>query len=98
MKLLEAKPIKIGDKEYPLKKSARAYLKFEEMSGHSIDKFDSTMKDSLNFLYSCLWGGGTRVSFDEFLDLIDSEDIMDLVERFILSMAGPVTGKKQKPK
>jgi hypothetical protein len=98
MKLLETKYIKIEEKEYPLKKSARAYLKFEEISGHAIDRFDSSTKDSLNFLYACFWGGGSRISFDEFLELIDNENITDLIHKFTTAMSeGDVlTEKKQR--
>jgi hypothetical protein len=95
MKLLETKTIKIGDKDYPIKKSARTYLKFEELSGHSIDHFDSSMREGIYFFYSCLWGGGLRISYDEFLDLIDDEDINILIVSFINLMSEP-TEKKQK--
>jgi hypothetical protein len=96
---LETKSIKIGDKSYPLKKSARAYLKFEELSGHSINDFDSSTKDTLNFLYSCFWGGGSRITLDEFLDLIDDEDITELADRFTAIIVDKTdTKKKQTPR
>jgi hypothetical protein len=94
MKPLETKYIKIGDKDYPFKNTARAFLKFEELSNHSIDAFDGSTKDGLNFLYSCFWGGGSRIVFDDFLELIDNEDVNDLIARFIKVMAEPVTEKK----
>lgn len=98
MKPLEEKSIKIGDNNYTLKKSARAYLKFEELSGHSINEFDSTTKDSINFFYACFWGGGSRITFDEFLDLIDNEDIAELISRFTAIIVDKVTAKKQTPR
>ena len=95
MKPLETKTIKLGDKDYPIKKSARAYLKFDEMAGHSIDLFDNSTKDSLYFLYSCFWGGGLRVSFDEFLDLIDNEDTLELIRKFVDIMKEPAAPEKK---
>jgi hypothetical protein len=99
MKPLETKSIKIGDNSYPLKKSARAYLKFEELSKHSINDFDSSTKDTINFLYSCFWGGGSRITLEEFLDLIDDENLTELADRFISIIVDKTdTKKKQIPR
>lgn len=92
---IEQKLITIGSQDYPIKKSARAYLKFEEISGHSIDSYDGSTKDAFSFLYSCLWGGGSRISYDEFLDLIDDEDVNALIVSFVKKMAEPVTSEKK---
>lgn len=91
---IEIKQIKIAGENYPLKKSARAYLKFEEVSGHSIDFFDGSTKDGFNFLYACLWGGGSRISFDDFIELIDNEDVNELIQRFVAMMKEKATEKK----
>ena len=97
MKPLETKIIKIAGKDFPVKKSPRAYLKFEEISGHSISEFDGTTKDSLYFLYSCLWGGSYRGSWEDFLELTDDESPMDLINSFVKLMSEPApTEKKQK--
>lgn len=95
---LEVKNIFIRGSKYDIKKSPRAYLKFEELSQHSISDFDSSTKDSLHFLYSCLWGGGLRISYDEFLDLIDDEDIALLIGTFIKAITSqtPVKEKKKR--
>jgi|WetSurMetagenome_2_1015567.scaffolds.fasta_scaffold449298_2 hypothetical protein len=92
---IEQKFIKIGEQDYPIKKSARAYLKFEEISGHSIDSYDGSTKDAFSFLYSCLWGGGSRISYEDFLDLIDNEDVNKLIISFVKKMSEPASEKKQ---
>jgi hypothetical protein len=92
---IEQKFIKIGEQDYSIKKSARAYLKFEEITGHSIDSYDGSTKDAFSFLYSCLWGGGSRISYEDFLDLIDNEDVNKLIASFVKKMSEPVSEKKQ---
>lgn len=97
MKLLQEKKIKINETEYPLRKNARCYLTFEEMTGHSIDLYQNTTKDGLSFFYACLIGGGLRISFEEFLDLLNEENIDILISEFVKTMNETVTEEK-KPK
>jgi hypothetical protein len=92
---IETKIVKIAGVNYSVKKNARACLKFEELSGHSIELYDNTAKDMVHFLYSCLWGGGSRISLDEFLDLIDDEDLSVLVMAYISAFNEP-SGEKKK--
>jgi len=92
---IEIKYVKIAGKDCAVKKNARALLKFEELSGHSIELYDNTAKDMVNFLYSCFWGGGSRISLDEFLDLIDNEDLTSLVMAYIKAFNEPQPEKKK---
>ena len=96
MKLLETKFIKIREVDYPIKKSVRAYLKFEELAGHPIEEYKNSTKEGIIFFYSCIWGGGSRISYDEFLDLIDDVDIQELIRTFIKLMSETITEKKPK--
>jgi hypothetical protein len=73
MKLLRIATIKIGEKDYPVKRSIRAYLTFEALSGHSIEDFKETMQDSVLFFFCCFQSGGNKQTYEEFLDLIDED-------------------------
>jgi hypothetical protein len=95
MKLLETKQIELKGKFHSLKKCARAYLKFLELTGRSIDKFDNSIQDGLYFFYACLWGAGSRISWDEFLDLIEDVDVNDLIITFA-NLMSESTEKKAK--
>jgi hypothetical protein len=73
MKLLRTAIIKIGSKEYLVKRSIRAYLTFGELSGHSIEDFEETIKDVVLFFFSCFQSAGNKETYDQFLDLIDDD-------------------------
>jgi hypothetical protein len=96
--MIDEKIIKISGKDYPVRKNARAYLTFQELTGHSISLYDSSTKDTVTFMYSCLVGGGLRCSFDDFLAIIDNEDFDDLTQKFANLVVNKTTEKKQKPR
>jgi len=76
MKLLETKKIKIGDKEYPVRMSLRAMIEFENMSGHSISTME-TLQDMTMIFYCTLKAGGSAMTYDEFMDIVDdSPDVL----------------------
>jgi hypothetical protein len=93
MKLLRTATIKIGEKDFQVKRSIRAYLTFEALSGHSIEDFEETMKDSVLFFFSCFQSGGNKQTYEEFLDLIDEDP--DSITAFLEAMTEK-TEKKQK--
>lgn len=72
MKLLKSKNIKIGDKEYPVKISIRAMIEFENLSGHSISKVE-TLQDIIFIFYCAVKAGGSDMTYDQFMDLIDDK-------------------------
>jgi hypothetical protein len=70
MKLLETKSVKINGTDYPLKMTMRAMIEFEKLSGHTISTV-STLEDVTIMFYCTVKAGGAKLSYDEFLDLID---------------------------
>jgi hypothetical protein len=93
MKLLRTATIKIGENNYPVKRSIRAYLMFEELSGHSIEDFEETLKEVVIFFFSCFQSGGNKQTYDEFLDLIDNDP--DSIKSFSDAM---IDKAEKKPK
>lgn len=93
MKLLKTAIIKINGKDYPVKRSIRAYLTFEEMTGHSIEDFQETMKEVVTFFFSCFQSAGNKQTYQEFIDLIDDDP--DSIKLFSDSMLEKAE-KKQK--
>jgi hypothetical protein len=81
MKLLEKKFIKIGNKKYPILKSVRAFIMFNELSGHDISQTNETIQDIIYFFYCCFYAGGTHITYEEFLDLIDNQP--ELISEFV---------------
>ena len=90
MKLLRTATIKISGNDYTVKRSIRAYLTFEALSGHSIEDFEETMHDSVLFFFSCFQSGGNKQTYEEFLDLIDDDP--DSITDFL----GAMTEKSEK--
>lgn len=63
--------VKIKDKEITLKFSFRAYMFFEDITGHSFT--GATMGETVTFLYCVVLASCDEysVKFDDFLDAID---------------------------
>ena len=93
MKLLETKIIKIGDKEYPTKLTARAMIGYETLTGHPITVL-KTIEDRTYLFYVCLKAGGTDITYDAFLDLIDN--CPAVIGEFFDLFTGDEPEKKQK--
>jgi hypothetical protein len=90
MKLLEAKKVKIGESEYPVKMSIRAMIDYENLTGHSVTKVD-TIEDITKLFYCTIKAGGSALSYDQFLDLID--DNPGSITEFSNAMGEPVEKK-----
>jgi hypothetical protein len=86
MKLLEAKNVKIGETEYPVKMSVRAMISYESLSGHSITKVES-VEDVTKLFYCTIKAGGSELSYEQFLDLLD--DNPGAIAEFSNVMAQP---------
>jgi len=84
MKLLEEKKIKISGTEYPLRMSYRAMIEFETISGHSISTLES-IKDVTILFYCTLRAGGSDMTYEQFMDLIDNQ--LGIVNEFSALMA-----------
>jgi len=65
--------VKIKDKEVELKFSFRAYMFFEDITGHSFS--GATMGETVTFLYCVVLASckDYTVKFDDFLDAIDED-------------------------
>jgi hypothetical protein len=72
MKLLQTKPIKIGDKEYPIKMSIRAMIEYETLSKKSISVIE-TLQDITTIFYCTVRAGGADMTYEQFMDLIDDK-------------------------
>lgn len=72
MELLETKLIKIGDKEYPIKMTLRSMINFQKHTGKSIDDM-STLEDVTIYFYYTFKAGGSEMTYDEFMDMIDDK-------------------------
>lgn len=65
--------VKIKDKEITLRFSFRAYMFFEDITGHSFN--GATMADTVTFLYCIVLSSSDEynVKFDDFMDAIDED-------------------------
>lgn len=63
--------VKVKDKEVELKFSFRAYMFFEDITGHSFA--GATMSETVTFLYCIVLASCSdySIKFDDFLDTID---------------------------
>jgi hypothetical protein len=80
MKLLTPKIIRIGEVDYPVKMSIRAMIMYEQLAGKSITEDSDSLEDVTKLFYCVFRAGGTEITYDEFLNLID--DDIDVLSRF----------------
>jgi hypothetical protein len=77
MKLLEAKRVKVGEKEFLVKITLRSMIDYETLSGKSITDIEGT-ENLIKFFYCTAKAGAKSTgeafaySYDEFLDSIDN--------------------------
>jgi hypothetical protein len=84
--MLKETQIKIGEKEYLIKKSYRSLLMFEEETGKAITEMQQTLKDLLMLFY-CIVKANNKVemSFLEFVELIDeNQESMDKFNKYLV--------------
>lgn len=94
MKLIQEKKVNINGVEYPIKLTLRALIDFQNMTGHSITVIDpDNMNDIASLSYLSFKAGGSKLTYDEFIDLI-GEDILAL--KSFAELLLEKTEKKQK--
>ncbi len=82
--------IKFGEKEYVVKKSMRALLLFEELTGKPMSKIDDSLNNTITLFYCILKVANKdfNCSFDEFVDLIDDNiDSINVFTEYLQSEA-----------
>jgi len=92
MKLLKENFISIKGKDYPVKMSIRAMIEYETITGKSISSVES-LKDITVVFYCTVKAGGTDITYDQFMDLID--DDMDAIGSFSDKMVEKVEKKQR---
>lgn len=93
MKLQEKKSIKIGEKEYPIQMSMRAFIMYENLSGNPMHIIKS-LENRTQLFYSCIKVAGTDITYDEFLNIIDDK-MESLVDFFKIFNEAQGSEKKQ---
>lgn len=91
MKLLKENVVTIKGKDYPVKMSVRAMIEYETITGKSISAIES-LKDITTVFYCAVKAGGTDISYEQFMDLID--DDMDAIGSFSDKMVEKVEKKR----
>lgn len=82
--------IKLGEKEYVVKKSMRALLLFEELTGKPMSKIDDSLNNTITLFYCILKVANKdfNYTFDEFIDLIDENiDSINVFTEYLQSEA-----------
>jgi hypothetical protein len=70
--LHDIKQIKIEGKEYPCKMGVKASIIYQRLSGKIVTDM-STLEDVTFMFYGTMCSGGYKGTYDDFLDLIDSD-------------------------
>jgi hypothetical protein len=86
----EAITIKIEGRDFVIKRSFRALMLFEEMTGRMVDNIHENVTDVMKLFYCFLKGGNKdfEYSYDEFIDLVDNnEGIFEDFSQYLQDMA-----------
>jgi hypothetical protein len=96
--MIKETTIKIGDKDYLIKKSYRSLLEFEEQTGKGINDMKESLKDLFTLFYCIVISNNkTDFTFDDFIDLIDkNQDAMDNFNQFLIDSATTVEDSEKK--
>lgn len=99
---MEETIIKINEVEYKIKKSTRALLLFEELTGKSVYEVSENLTN-LTKLFYCYVKACNRDIFkftlDEFIDLIDdSADSIEIFNKYLIESAEKETPGNPKKK
>jgi hypothetical protein len=82
--------IKIADQEYLIKKSNRALMEFERVTGKSVFNLDDSYTSLITMFYCILKVNNQHFSYtlDKFIDLLDNnQDSIDVFNEFLLKEA-----------
>ena len=102
--MLDSIKIKIKDDELIIKKSYRALMLFEEMSGKAIDQMKVSVSDIMLLFYCILKACNKdkfNHTFDEFIDILDENpNYMEPFQKYLVEEGKKVekTSVKKKPK
>ena len=100
MELLEIKRVKVGDRDYPIKITARAMIEYEKLSGKSIAEYEGT-ENLFQFFYVTAKAGAKsegikfEYTYDQFLDAID-DYYTEAVTNFSMAIFEPGEENKKK--
>jgi hypothetical protein len=84
---LSAKSIKIGETSYPVELTVRALIEIGELTNDDMQAFQK----AIIMFYCAVKAGGTKITYDEFLDLIDHH--LESVTEFSINMLTEVEKK-----
>lgn len=77
MKLLETKKVKVGDLEFPIRKTNRAYILFDELNKDT-GLSGKNLRQQTSLLFYCMAKAGAKAenqefnyTYEQFLDVID---------------------------
>lgn len=85
--------IKIGDKDYLVKKNYKSMLLFEQETGKSITELKQNLTDLILLFYSIVKANNqVEFNFTQFVDMIDERpEAMDEFNKFLIDSATLVT-------
>jgi len=89
--------IRIGEKEYIIKKTYRSLLEFEDLSGVAVTEMKQTLYHLLMLFY-CIVKVNNKIelTFNQFVDLVDSDpDSMDRFNEYLIESTEVVDDKKK---
>lgn len=74
--------IKVKGKDYQLKQSFRALMKFEQLTGKDAYQISSSITDTINLFWCMLSAANTEfdITIEEFITMLD--DAPELLEQF----------------
>ena len=83
--------IQIAGVDYVIKQSFRSLLMFEDMTKSSVENMEENLNNTLTLFYCILKAGNRNTflfSFDEFIDLMDSNvDSLTVFSEYLQSLA-----------
>ncbi len=93
--------VTINDKEYPIKLTMGAMLRFKQEAGKDINDGNMSLTDNVTLIWCCIKSACAheKVKFDvclmDFADSIDAKDIEPVVTALYRSVQGEENGKSE---
>jgi len=92
--------IQIGKEQFIIKQTFRSLMLFEEKTARNVDSINETISDIL-ILFWCILKGANKLtfnySFDEFIDLVDSnQDSLQVFTDYLKDQAKDQPTDKKK--
>ena len=96
MELLEVKMVRIGDRDWPICKTNRAYILYDELTSSDGEVKKMSIRKETSILFYCMAKAGAKkadqdfpYSLDEFLDIID-----DYPDDLLINFSAAIETKK----